>query len=116
MDVSAVKSYENRNPLQTVINSTLIGAAVGYSAKYTIPLQKREKKAINSRAIVNASRKDINQQKVNSFKLLKNRTPAQDAFIKMVETRDELIPVFRRVSGKIGRKRYSFRQTSFRNN
>lgn len=89
MDVSAVKSYENRNPLQTVINSTLIGAAVGYSAKYTIPLQKREKKAINSRAIVNASRKDINQQKVNSFKLLKNRTPAQDAFIKMVETRDE---------------------------
>lgn len=89
MDVSAVKSYENRNPLQTVINSTLIGAAVGYSAKYTIPLQKREKKAINSRAIVNASRKDVNQQKVNSFKLLKNRTPAQDAFIKMVETRDE---------------------------
>lgn len=89
MDVSAVKSYENRNPLQTVINSTLIGAAVGYSAKYTIPLQKREKKAINSRAIVNASRKDINQQKVNSFKLLKNRTPAQDAFIKMVDTRDE---------------------------
>ncbi len=89
MDVSAVKNYENRNPLQTVINSTLIGAAVGYSAKYTIPLQKREKKAINSRAIVNASRKDINQQKVNSFKLLKNRTPAQDAFIKMVDTRDE---------------------------
>ena len=89
MDVSAVKSYENRNPLQTVINSTLIGAAVGYGAKYAIPLQKREKNTINARAIVNASRKDVNQQKVNSFKLLKTRTPAQDAFIKMVDTRDE---------------------------
>lgn len=103
MDVSAVKSYENRNPLQTVINSTLIGAAVGYSAKYTIPLQKREKKAINSRAIVNASRKDINQQKVNSFKLLKNRTPAQDAFIKMVETRDEFkYPTLEELAKRLG--------------
>ena len=103
MDVSAVKSYERRNPLQTVINSTLIGAAVGYGAKYAIPLQPREKKAINYRAIVNASRKDVNQKRVDSFKLLKKRTAAQDEFVKLVDTRDQFkYPTLTNLAERLG--------------
>ena len=67
MDVSAVKSYEKRNPLQTVINSTLIGAAVGYGAKYAIPVQEREKKNIAYRAIANSARKNENEKNDRYF-------------------------------------------------
>ena len=103
MDVSAVKSYEKRNPLQTVINSTLIGAAVGYGAKYAIPVQEREKKNIAYRAIANSARKNENEKKVNALKILKSRTPAQDAFIKLVDERDQFkYPTLKNIAERLG--------------
>ncbi len=103
MDVSAVKSYEKRNPLQTVINSTLIGAAVGYGAKYAIPIQEREKKNIAYRAIANSARKNENEKKVNALKILKSRTPAQDAFIKLVDERDKFkYPTLKNLAERLG--------------
>lgn len=88
MSVSAVQNYENRNPLSTVINSTIVGGVIGYGAKYAIPLRDREKKDINYKAVVNASRKDANLQKVNSFKVLKSTSAAQDEFIKMIDNKE----------------------------
>lgn len=88
MSVNAVQSYENGNPLARVINSTIIGGVIGYGAKYALPLQAAEKKDINYPAIVNSSRKDVNLRKVNSFKILKSPTPAQDEFIKMIDHKE----------------------------
>lgn len=88
MSVSAVQNYENRNPLSTVINSTIVGGVIGYGAKYAIPLRDREKKDINYKAVVNASRKDANLQKINSFKVLKSTSPAQDEFMKMIDNKE----------------------------
>lgn len=88
MSVSAVQNYENRNPLSTVINSTIVGGVIGYGAKYAIPLRDREKKDINYKAVVNASRKDANLQKVNSFKVLKSTSAAQDEFIRMIDNKE----------------------------
>lgn len=87
MSVSAVKNYENKNPLSTVLLSTAIGGGIGYYSKTAIGLTKNEKKDINYKAIVNSSRKSVNRNKVNSFKILKQRTEAQDAFIKMVDNK-----------------------------
>lgn len=88
MSVSAVQNYDKKNPLSTVIASTTIGGVIGYGAKYAIPLTKNELKDINRRAIVNTSRKDINLHKVNTFKVLKNKTAAQDAFIKVIDNKE----------------------------
>lgn len=87
MSVSAVKSYENKNQFSTVLLSTTLGAGIGYYSKTAIGLTKNEKNDLNYRAIVNSSRKSVNQNKVNSFKVLKQRTEAQDAFIKMVDNK-----------------------------
>ena len=89
MGVSAVNNYGNSSPLSTVLTSTIIGGGIGYWSKTAIPLRDREKKDINYRAIVNESRKDVNLQKVNSFKILKERTAAQDEFIKMIDNKNQ---------------------------
>ena len=104
MSVEAV-NYGTQNPLARVINSTLIGGVIGYGAKYAIKLQKSEKKDINYAALVNSSRKDVNLKKVNSFKILKSRTPAQDEFINMIEHKENfknptLADLAERVGGK----------------
>ncbi len=88
MSVSAVQNYDNGNPLARVINGTLIGGVIGYGAKNAIGLQKAEKKDIDYRSIVNSSRKSVNQNKLYSFKILKEQTPAQDEFIKMIEHKE----------------------------
>ena len=73
MSVSAVQNYDNGNPLARVINGTLIGGVIGYGAKNAIGLQKAEKKDIDYRSIVNSSRKSVNQNKLYSFKILKDQ-------------------------------------------
>lgn len=88
MSVSAVQNYEKRNPLSTVILSTALGGYIGYRSKTAIGLTAREKKDINYKAIVNASRKDVNLKKVNAFKVQKTRTEAQDAFVKLIDNKE----------------------------
>lgn len=88
MSVSAVQNYDSKNTFSNVLISTAVGGAIGYGAKYNIPLKEREKKDINYRAIVNATRKDVNANKANSFKILKTRTPAQDEFVKLVDNKE----------------------------
>lgn len=103
MSISAVQNYDNTNPLTRVINSTAIGGLVGYGAKYAINLQKSEKKDINYASIVNSSRKEVNQSKVNSFKILKSRTPAQDEFIKMIENKENFKnPTLKDLAERVG--------------
>ncbi len=88
MSINSVQNYENRNNLSNIIRSTLVGGVIGYGAKYAIPLKDREKKDINYRAIINASRKDVNMNKANSFVTLKSMTPAQDEFVKLIKDKE----------------------------
>lgn len=92
MSVSAVQMNEQRNPLAVVVGSTVVGGTAGYAAKYIIPLRKEEKADINYRAVVNASRKDVNRAKVHELSALKTRTEAQDAFVKMITEKHGFAP------------------------
>ena len=106
MSVNAVQNYENGNPLTRVINATVIGGVIGYGSKYAIALQKAEKKDINYTAIVNASRKDANLKKINSFKILKTQTPAQDEFIKMIDHKENFKnPTLKDLAERVGGER-----------
>ena len=105
MNVNAV-NYENGNPLTRVINATVIGGVIGYSSKHAIALQKAEKKDINYTAIVNACRKDANLKKINSFKILKTQTPAQDEFIKMIDHKENFKnPTLNDLAERVGGER-----------
>ena len=85
MTVNAVGKNDNNSCLGTVIRSTAIGTAVGYSMKYLWPINKEENSTINKGRILNMHRKNLNEKKVTEFKLLPERTPAKDCFIAMVE-------------------------------
>ena len=88
MSVKAVQNYENRNQLSNVLTSTVVGGLVGFSAKYSIPLSKRETQNVDYRAILNIGYKNANVKKANAFKLQKTRTAAQDEFIKMIDDKE----------------------------
>ncbi|PWL77884.1 hypothetical protein DBY21_04250 [Candidatus Gastranaerophilales bacterium] len=115
MSVKAVQNYENRNQLSNVLTSTVVGGLVGFSAKYSIPLSKRETQNVDYRAILNIGYKNANVKKANAFKLQKTRTAAQDEFIKMIDDKEpfknpSLQMIAERLGGKtkpIGQKIYA---------
>ena len=115
MSVKAVQNYENRNQLSNVLTSTVVGGLVGFSAKYSIPLSKRETQNVDYRAILNIGYKNANVKKANAFKLQKTRTAAQDEFIKMIDDKEpfknpSLQMIAERLGGKtkpLGQKIYA---------
>lgn len=70
--------------VNTVVKSTAVGAASGYALKYLWPLVKQEN-TIGARWWLKNAMKFSNNEKVEKFMLYDKRTPAQDAFIKLVE-------------------------------
>ncbi len=87
MTVSAVGQSENSR-LSTIVKSTAIGTAAGYSLKYLWPVTKQEDD-FNRRTVINYCRKVTNKQCVEEYKSNPNPSKAQDMFIKMIETEDK---------------------------
>ena len=87
MTVNAV-GKDGNSSLGTVVKSTAIGTAAGYSLKYLWPVVKDEDK-VPHRKFINLSRKMANEDKVNDFSLLPTRTPAKDCFIKMAASKEK---------------------------
>ena len=86
MTVSAVGQSDN-SKLYTVIQTSAAGAVAGYAAKYILPVTKQEN-TINTRTMFNYCRKITNKAKVADFNSLgTQKTQAQDAFIKMAESK-----------------------------
>lgn len=82
MTVSAVGKQDNS--LSTVVKSTALGTAAGYSMKYLWRVDKRECD-ISDRKFINLGRKIANENKLEEFSTLSQKSAAQDAFIKMIE-------------------------------
>ncbi len=87
MTVTAVGQNEH-SYIGTVVTSTAVGAGVGYTAKYIYPITKQED-TFNRRVMINYCRKVTNKAKVQEFKEMPSRTPAQDTFVNMIEAKDE---------------------------
>jgi len=92
MTVDAVQSYGNHNYnrsyLPNVVNATAIGAAAGYIGKYAIPLAEIEK-VFEDSDITRAARSKSNELHVDKFEKSKIKSPAREAFIKLVKNEDK---------------------------
>ena len=87
MTVRAVGQNENSN-LNTIIKSTAVGTAAGYSLKYLWPVTKQEDN-ISRRTMINYCRKVTNKSKVAEFVENGVKTKAQDVFVKMIESKEK---------------------------
>lgn len=83
MTIRAVGQQNENRSLSTVVKSTAIGALAGYSAKYVWPVDRRECD-IYPRKFVNLGRKVANENKIEEFDKFTKKSPAQEAFINMV--------------------------------
>lgn len=99
MTVSAVGQNDNSR-LYTVAKATTIGAAAGYASKYLLPVTKQED-TISLRSMINYCRKITNKAKIEELNKLKERTPAQDEFIKMAESKDKKAFGFKFISDEV---------------
>lgn len=87
MTVHAIRPNERNSRTNTIIGSTAAGAAGGYAMKWIWPVTEQEN-TFSRRAIVNYSRKISNKTKVAEFNKYSVKTPAQDEFIQMIESKD----------------------------
>lgn len=87
MTVSAVGKNDN-NCISTVINTTALGAASGYSLKYLWHVNEQEVD-ISPQRFLNLGRKIANEAQIEKINALPERTPAQDCFVKMAKSRDK---------------------------
>lgn len=99
MTVSAVGKNENSS-LGTVASSTALGAATGYSLKYLWPVSNQEID-ISKKKFINLGRKIANEAQIDKIGELKERTPAQDCFIKMANSKDKKTFTFDNISKKV---------------
>lgn len=101
MTVNAVGKNDNRN-LNTVVKSTAVGAATGYSLKYLWHVNKQEAD-ISSKRFINLGRKIANEAKLEKLNALPERTPAQDTFIKMAKSPDKDTFSFSNITKKVAK-------------
>ena len=83
-------STQDRNPYSvfgSISKGVVGGAVLGYAAKNMIPLQNSEKNKAYyiGLAKVKEDAKLTKGQVIDEIRALENKTPAQDAFIKMVD-------------------------------
>ena len=92
MPVEAVQYYNNNTRSQYTLSNVfaggVIGAAGGLVVRQLVPLSEAESKKIPLRTILISARKNTNSNMVNQFKSLKERSVAQDTFIKMIEDKN----------------------------
>ena len=88
MTVSAVGQTDN-SKLYTIIQTSAAGTVAGYASKYILPVTKQENN-INTKTMFNYCRKITNKAKVADFNSLGDKkTPAQDMFIKMANSKEK---------------------------
>lgn len=91
--VNSVNTYDNHPILAfgPITNGVAAGIVTGYAAKYVIPLTDAEK-GPNYAQYISGIRESANKTKgivIDEIRHIKNKTPAQDLFIKMVDAHTE---------------------------
>lgn len=97
MTVNAVGKNDS---LSTVVKSTAVGAAAGYSLKYVWRINKQESD-ISPRRFINLGRKIANEAQIDKIAALKETSPAQDCFVKMAQSKDKRTFAFDNISKKV---------------
>jgi hypothetical protein len=87
MVVSAIGQEQNSS-LSTIIKSTAIGTAAGYSLKYLWPVTPQEDD-FNRKVMINYCRKVTNKAKAEDLRANGIKTLAQDCFVKMIDSKDK---------------------------
>jgi len=69
------------------------GALLGYASKYMLPLSSAEmdKEYYHVKSQIRESAKDLKGLPIDAIRALEERTPAQDAFIKMVDSEPDRV-------------------------
>ncbi len=88
MTVRPISQNDRSSSLNTVIRSTAVGTAIGYGLKYAWPVTKQED-TFSRRDILKVNRKSANNDKVAEIKAQGEKTKAQVAFVRMVESEDD---------------------------
>ncbi len=92
MTVRAIQSNSDNGMLSTVAITSATGAGVGYLSKYMLPIQEQEKDA-NYRKILKIARVEsakIKADEIDAIRNVKNKSLAQDTFIKMIDNKEKI--------------------------
>lgn len=75
--------------LGNVVRGVALGGVTGYVSKYVLPVQKSEKESKTYQKAMQIIRRESKNLKGNAIERIRNlpdKTPAQDTFIKMVDS------------------------------
>lgn len=98
MTVNAVGKSDN---LYTIIQTTAAGSVAGYASKYILPVTKQEN-SISKSSMLNYCRKITNKAKIADLEALGGKkTLAQDAFIKMANSKDKRAFAFSEIGKQV---------------
>lgn len=89
MSINSIETQDtNRYPFGTIAKGAIGGGVLGYVAKQTLPLTESEMDA-EFKAAMAIVREQSNKAKASAIETIRNikdKTPAQDTFIKMIDT------------------------------
>ena len=88
MTVRAVGQNDGNSCLNTVVKSTAAGAGTFYALKYLWPITTQED-TFNNEVMTKYCHKIANNAKVAEIQESGLKTPAQDVFVKMIESKDK---------------------------
>lgn len=88
MSINAIETQStNTYPFGTITKGIIIGGAAGYVAKKGLPLNENEMDSEfkNTLAIIRERTRRTKADDIATIRNIKDKTPAQDTFIKMVD-------------------------------
>ena len=111
--MASVNSVQNDNSmLSNVVRGVAIGSVTGYMSKYMLPVTKGEKSAKTYQTAMKIIKRETNALKGNVIEQIRNlpdKTPAQDAFIKMVDAKGDALDKLRAIKGLSSENRLEVR-------
>ncbi|MBP3924426.1 hypothetical protein J6E39_04210 [bacterium] len=92
MTIEAIHSSNDNGMLSTVVKASSIGAGLGYLAKYTVPVHADEKDARYHQVmkITRVESAKIKADAIEDIRNVKNKSLAQDTFIKMIDNKEKI--------------------------
>lgn len=90
MKTQAIQNNDQKRAFPTILKTTAAGCAVGYAAKYLLPLTEEEMDS-EYRETIKIIRTHTNKTKgryLDEIRNIPNKTLAQDTFVKMMDAAD----------------------------
>ncbi len=94
MSIKAIETQDsNSYPFGTIAKGTIAGGVLGYVAKDKLPLNSSEmdKEFEGALAIIREQSNKAKASAIETIRNIKDKTPAQDVFVKMVDAENSAI-------------------------